>query len=70
MNRAPSTNGHAAEAVRARGGYDAFFAAVPDQPGSASTGAGESAASTSSASTAASAPATAGSASGAAAPPP
>ncbi|WP_280384793.1 MinD/ParA family ATP-binding protein [Nocardia wallacei] len=26
MNRAPSTNGHAAESVRARGGYDAFFA--------------------------------------------
>ena len=72
MNRAPSTNGHAAEAVRARGGYDAFFAAVPDQPGPAPTGAGDSAASTSSASTAApgSAATTAGSASGAAAPPP
>ncbi|WP_245717066.1 AAA family ATPase [Nocardia mikamii] len=49
MNRAPSTNGHAAEAVRARGGYDAFFAAVPDQPGPAPTG--DSAASTSQAST-------------------
>lgn len=62
MNRAPSTNGHAAEAVRARGGYDAFFAAVPDQPGPAPTG--DSAASTSQASTsmAGNAPATAGSA--------
>uniref|UniRef100_UPI000AA76E03 hypothetical protein n=1 Tax=Nocardia amamiensis TaxID=404578 RepID=UPI000AA76E03 len=26
MNRAPSRNGHSADAVRARGGYDAFFA--------------------------------------------
>ncbi|MEU4345498.1 MinD/ParA family protein [Nocardia sp. NPDC023852] len=26
MNRAPSTNGHSTEAVRARGGYDAYFA--------------------------------------------
>lgn len=66
MNRAPSTNGHAAEAVRARGGYDAFFAAVPDQPGPAPTG--DSGASTSPASTsmAANAPAPAGSAAGAA----
>ncbi|MCC3315280.1 AAA family ATPase [Nocardia africana] len=70
MNRAPSTNGHAAEAVRARGGYDAFFAAVPDQPGPAPTGAGDSAASMSPASTGVpgNAATTAGSASGAAAP--
>ncbi|MEU7632239.1 MinD/ParA family protein [Nocardia sp. NPDC049220] len=26
MNRAPSTNGHSADAARARGGYDAYFA--------------------------------------------
>lgn len=26
MNRAPSTNGHSTDAVRARGGYDAYFA--------------------------------------------
>ncbi|MQY23851.1 MinD/ParA family ATP-binding protein [Nocardia macrotermitis] len=34
MNGAPSTNGHATESVRARGGYDAFFAPIPEQTGS------------------------------------
>ncbi|MFF3569911.1 AAA family ATPase [Nocardia jiangxiensis] len=31
MNRAPSMNGHSTESVRARGGYDAFFAPVDEQ---------------------------------------
>ncbi|MBB5918746.1 MinD-like ATPase involved in chromosome partitioning or flagellar assembly [Nocardia transvalensis] len=29
MNRAPNTNGHPAESVRARGGYDAYFSPQP-----------------------------------------
>ncbi|MGV9971472.1 MinD/ParA family ATP-binding protein [Nocardia beijingensis] len=31
MNRAPSINGHSAESVRARGGYDAYFAPSAEQ---------------------------------------
>ncbi|WP_231509550.1 AAA family ATPase [Nocardia sp. NRRL WC-3656] len=30
MNRAPDTNGHTAESVRARGGYDAYFTPIPE----------------------------------------
>ncbi|WP_245718119.1 MinD/ParA family ATP-binding protein [Nocardia miyunensis] len=35
MNRAPSMNGHSTESVRARGGYDAFFAPVDEQAAAA-----------------------------------
>ncbi|VFB01864.1 MinD/ParA family ATP-binding protein [Nocardia cyriacigeorgica] len=40
MNRAPTTNGHSAEPVRARGGYDAYFAQQVDLPPGSVTGAG------------------------------
>ncbi|WP_327100838.1 AAA family ATPase [Nocardia vinacea] len=34
MSRAPSTNGHPAESVRHKGGYDAFFMQAEQEPGS------------------------------------
>ncbi|WP_256666871.1 MinD/ParA family ATP-binding protein [Nocardia cyriacigeorgica] len=40
MNRAPTTNGHSAEPVRARGGYDAYFAQQVDLPPGTVTGMG------------------------------
>ncbi|MBF6290135.1 MinD/ParA family ATP-binding protein [Nocardia cyriacigeorgica] len=40
MNRAPTTNGHSAEPVRARGGYDAYFAQQVDLPPGTVTGVG------------------------------
>ncbi|WP_228805920.1 MinD/ParA family ATP-binding protein [Nocardia cyriacigeorgica] len=40
MNRAPTTNGHSAEPVRARGGYDAYFAQQVDLPPGSVTGVG------------------------------
>ncbi len=33
MNRAPDTNGHTAESVRARGGYDAYFTPLAEPAG-------------------------------------
>ncbi|MFX0579076.1 AAA family ATPase [Nocardia nepalensis] len=39
MSRAPSTNGHPAESVRSKGGYDAFFTqAAPEDASAPSTG--------------------------------
>ena len=43
MNRAANTNGSTAETVRAKGGYDAYFAPVADQAEPAKAGSGEGA---------------------------